>query len=62
MAEKITVLPPHDSWPVSSVTDGDLEALVDASLLWPRTTGPQPEWIALHNKQVSNPPAGYNVS
>jgi hypothetical protein len=47
---------------VSSVTDGDLEALVNAGLLWPRTTGPQPEWIAPHDEQVSNPPAGYIVS
>jgi hypothetical protein len=35
MAEKITVLPPHDLRPMSSVTDGDLEALVDVDLLWP---------------------------
>jgi hypothetical protein len=39
MAEKIIVFPPRDPWPVSSITDGDLEALVYAGLLWPRTTG-----------------------
>jgi hypothetical protein len=34
MEEKITVLPPRDPWPVSSVSDADLEALVDGGLLW----------------------------
>ena len=37
MAEKITVLTPYDPWPVSSVTDEDLEALADGGLLWPQT-------------------------
>ena len=40
MAEKITVLSPHDQWPISSVTNEDLEALVEAGLLLPRSTGP----------------------
>jgi hypothetical protein len=62
MAEKITVLPPRDPWPVSSVTNGDLEVLVEASLLRPRTTIAQPEWIAPHDEQVPDPPAGYIVS
>jgi hypothetical protein len=62
MAEKITVLPPRVPWPVSSITDGDLEALVDTGLLRPRTTGPQPEWIVPHDEQELNPPAGYIVS
>jgi hypothetical protein len=35
MAEKITVLPPRDPWPVSFVIDGDLEALVEVGLLRP---------------------------
>jgi hypothetical protein len=35
---------------MSSITDADLEALVDAGLLQPRTTGPQPEWIAPHDE------------
>jgi hypothetical protein len=39
MAEKIIVLPPSDMWPVSSVTDEDLEALVEDGLLRPRSTG-----------------------
>jgi hypothetical protein len=62
MVEKITVLPPRDPWPVSSITDADLEALVDAGLLRHRTTGLQPEWITPHDEQVPNPPAGYIVS
>jgi hypothetical protein len=33
MAEKIIVLPPRDPWPMSSITNADLEALVDADLL-----------------------------
>ena len=40
MAEKIIVLPPRYTWPVSSVTDADLEALVDADLLRHQTTDP----------------------
>jgi hypothetical protein len=43
MAEKIIVLPPRDPWPISFVTDADLEALVDAGLLRHRTAGLQPE-------------------
>ena len=37
MAEKISVLPPRDPWPISSVTNKDLEALVDTGLLRPRS-------------------------
>jgi hypothetical protein len=33
MAEKLSVLPPCDLWPISSVTDEDLEALVDVGQL-----------------------------
>jgi hypothetical protein len=50
MAEKITVLPPRDSWSMSSITDADLEALVDAGLIRHRTTGSRPEWIAMHDE------------
>jgi hypothetical protein len=62
MAEKITVLPPHDPWPMSSFIDGDLEALVDIGLLRPQTIGPQLEWITPHDEHVPNPPMGYIVS
>jgi hypothetical protein len=62
MAEKINVLPPHDPWPISSVTDEDLKALVDVDLLRPRSHGPQPEWCAPSDEQEPAPPAGYVVS
>jgi hypothetical protein len=62
MVEKITILPPHDPWPISSVNDEDLEALVEAGLLRPCSTCPQPEWIASHDEQVPDLLAGYIVS
>jgi hypothetical protein len=62
MAKKITILPPRDAWPMSSIPDADMEALVDAGLLWHQTTGPQPEWIAPHNEQVLNSSAGCIIS
>jgi hypothetical protein len=49
MANKITVLPPRDPLPISSVTDEVLEALVEVSLLCPQSTGLQPEWIESHD-------------
>jgi hypothetical protein len=61
MAEKISVLPPHDPWPISSITDEGLEALVEAGLLRPRSTGPQFEWFAPGDEQMSNPPEGFGV-
>jgi hypothetical protein len=61
MVEKITVLPSRDPWPISSITDEDLEAPVQADLLWPRSTVPQPGWIAPHDEQVLDPPASYIV-
>jgi hypothetical protein len=62
MAKKINILPPCDPWPISSVTVEDLEALVEASLLHPHSSSLQPEWFALSDEQMSNPPAGYIVS
>jgi hypothetical protein len=61
MAEKPNVLPPCDPWPISSITDEDLEALVDAELLRPSSHGPQPKWYAPGDEQESAPPAGYVV-
>jgi hypothetical protein len=61
MAEKLSVLPPRDLWPISSV-DEDLEALVDVEPLRPRSHGPQPEWLESSNEQEPTPPAGYVVS
>lgn len=62
MAEKLSVLPPHDPWPISSVTNEDLEALVDAELLRPCSHGPQPEWYASGDEREPALPAGYVVS
>jgi hypothetical protein len=33
MSKKVNVLPPHDPWSASSITDDDLQALVDAGML-----------------------------
>jgi hypothetical protein len=46
MADKVTVVPPRDPWPFSTVTVEDLEALVTDGLLRPLSSGPQPEWMA----------------
>jgi hypothetical protein len=62
MAKKISVIPPRDPWPISSVTDEDLEALVDAGLLRPRSHGPQLEWFVRGDEQMSDTPVGYVVS
>ena len=62
MAEKMKVLPPRDSWLVSSIIDDNLQALVDAGLLHPRLHGPQPEWIAPGDELEPAPPMGYMVS
>jgi hypothetical protein len=62
MAEKICVLPPRDLWPISSITNEDLVALVEAGMLHARFTDPQPKWFASGDEQMPNPPAGYIVS
>jgi hypothetical protein len=43
MADKVTVVPPRDPWPFSTVAVEDLEALVTDGLLRPLSGGPQPE-------------------
>jgi hypothetical protein len=55
MAEKLSVLPPRDPWPFSSITDEDLEALVDAGLLRPCSHGPRPEWYTPGDEQELAP-------
>jgi hypothetical protein len=61
MADKVTVVPPHDPWPSSTVVVGDLEALVADGLLRPLSGGPQPEWMA-PSEADPTPPPGYVVS
>jgi hypothetical protein len=46
MADKTTVIPPHDPWPFYTVTAEDLQALIAEGLLCPLSGGPQPEWLA----------------
>jgi hypothetical protein len=61
MADKVTVVPPHDPWPSSTVVVGDLEALVADGLLCPLSGGPQPEWMA-PSEADRTPPPRYVVS
>jgi hypothetical protein len=62
MFEKLSVLPPHDPRPISSITDEDLQAWVDTALLRPRSYGPQPELFASGDEQELASPTGYVVS
>jgi hypothetical protein len=61
MADKVTVVPPRDPWPSSTVVVEDLEALVADGLLCPLFGGPQPEWMAPSEADLT-PPPGYVVS
>jgi hypothetical protein len=45
MADRVTIIPPRDPWPFSTVTADDLEALVAEGLLRPLSDERQPEWI-----------------
>ena len=62
MADKVTVVPPCDPWPFSTVTVDDLEALVADGLLCPLSGDPQPEWMAPASEADPAPPPGYVVS
>jgi hypothetical protein len=62
MADKVTVVPPRDSWPFSTIAMEDLEALVIDGLLRPLSGGPQPEWMAPGSEADPTPPLGYVVS
>jgi hypothetical protein len=62
MADKVTVVPPRDLWPFSTVTMDDLEALVADGLLRPLSGDPQPEWMAHASEANPTPPPGYVVS
>jgi hypothetical protein len=61
MADKVTVVPPRDPWPSSTVVVGDLEALLADGLLRPLSGGPQLEWMA-SSEADPTPPPGYMVS
>jgi hypothetical protein len=62
MADKVTVVPPRDPWPFSTVTVEDLEALVADGLLRPLSGEPHPEWMAPGSEADPTPPPGYVVS
>jgi hypothetical protein len=62
MADRVTVVPPRDPWPFSTVTVGDLEALVADGLLRPLSGDPQPEWMVPSSGADLTPPPGYVLS
>jgi hypothetical protein len=44
MADRVTIVPPRDPWPFSTVMADDLETLVAEGLLCPLSDERQPEW------------------
>jgi hypothetical protein len=62
MADKVTVIPPRDPWPFSTVAVEDLETLVVDGLLRPLSDGLQPEWMAPSSEADPTPPSGYVLS
>jgi hypothetical protein len=62
MADRVTVVPPRDPWPFSTVMVDDLEALVVDGLLRPLSGDPQPEWMAPPSGAAPSPPLGYVLS
>ena len=45
LAAKVNAIAPRDTWPFSTVTEEDLQSLVDRGLLRPSTFGLRPEWL-----------------
>jgi hypothetical protein len=62
MADRVTIISPHDLWPFSTVTAEDLEDLVAEGLLCPLSDERQPEWIPPTSGTAPSPPPGYVVS
>jgi hypothetical protein len=62
MADRVTVVSPRDPWSFSTVTAGDLEALVAEGLLRPLSGDSQPEWMAPPSGAAPSPPPGYVLS
>ena len=62
MADKVTVVPPRDPWPFSTIAVEHLEALVTDGLLCPLSGRPQPEWMAPGSEADPTPPPRYVVS
>jgi hypothetical protein len=62
MADRVTIVSPHDPWPFSTITAGDLEALVAEGLLHPLFGDSQPEWMAPPSGAALSPPPRYVLS
>jgi hypothetical protein len=62
MADRVTIVPPRDPWPFSTVTADDLEALVAEGLLRPLSDERQPEWMPPPSGAAPSPPPGYVMS
>jgi hypothetical protein len=62
MADRVTIVPPRDPWPFSTVTTDDLEALVADGLLRSFSGDPQPEWMVPPSGAAPSPPSGYVLS
>jgi hypothetical protein len=62
MAGRVTVVPPRDPWPLSTVKVDDLEALVADGLLCPLSGDPQPEWMVPPSGADPTSPPGYVLS
>jgi hypothetical protein len=62
MADRVTIVPPRDPWPFSTVTADDLDALVAEGLLRPLSGDSQPEWMPPPSGAAPSPPSGYVVS
>jgi hypothetical protein len=62
MDAKLSILPPLDLWPISSVADEDMRALVVGGLLRPHSYRAHPEWLVPGDEQEPAPPTGCMVS
>jgi hypothetical protein len=62
MADRVTIVPPRDPWPFSTVTVDDLDALVAEGLLRPLSSDSQLEWMPPPSGAAPSPPPGYVVS
>jgi hypothetical protein len=62
MVEKFSVLAPLNPWPISSVTDEDLQALVGGGLLHSCSYEAHPEGLTPRDEQEPTPLVGYMVS
>jgi hypothetical protein len=62
MADRVSIVPPRDPWPFSTVTTDDLEALVAEGLLRPLSDERQLEWMPPSSGAAPSPPPRYVVS